>query len=68
MTLPQDLDRALRKFLAPGVVAGDLPDLYPHLSARPLLATLTTLFHGGEPIGLARLLLLREKGGQEGYL
>jgi hypothetical protein len=53
---------SLPEFLAPGIVANDLPALFPLLAARPLLAAFTALFHGGEDGVLARLLVLREIG------
>jgi len=55
-------DGSLPEFLAPGVVADDLPALFPLLAARPLLAAFTALFHGGEDGVIARLLVLREIG------
>jgi hypothetical protein len=55
-------DASLPEFLAPGVVAGDLPALFPLLAARPLLAAFTALFHGSEDSVVARLLVLREIG------
>lgn len=69
--MPEARDAAdhvsLPEFLAPGVVADDLPALFPLLAARPLLAAFTALFHGGEDGVIARLLVLREigmRGGQ----
>jgi hypothetical protein len=53
---------ALPEYLAPGIVADDLPALFPLLAARPLLAAFTALFHGGEDGVIARLLVLREIG------
>lgn len=55
---------SLTEFLAPGVVAHDLPELYPLLAAKPLLAAFTALFHGGEDAVIARLLVLREIGAR----
>lgn len=55
---------ALAEFLAPGVVAQDMPDLFPLLAAKPLLAAFTALFHGGEDAVIARLLVLREIGAR----
>ena len=57
-------ETSLANFLAPGVVPQDLPDLFPLLAARPLLAAFTALFHGGEDAVIARLLVLREIGGR----
>lgn len=54
----------LAEFLARGVVAQDLPELYPLLAAKPLLAAFTALFHGGEEAVIARLLVLREIGAR----
>ncbi|HTL77342.1 MAG TPA: hypothetical protein VL654_13550 [Casimicrobiaceae bacterium] len=53
---------SLPEFLAPGVVADDLPALFPLLAARQLLRAFTTLFHGGDDAVVARLLVLREIG------
>lgn len=55
-----ETDDRLATYLAPQVVAEDLPALFPLLAARPLLAAFGTLFHGGEGAVLARLLMLRE--------
>ena len=49
-------------FLAPGVDAGDLPELDRLLRARPLLAAFTTLFHGSEAEVLLRVMVLGEIG------
>ncbi|HEY9192535.1 MAG TPA: hypothetical protein VIO81_06640 [Methyloversatilis sp.] len=49
-------------FLAPGVDAGDLPELERLLRARPLLAAFTTLFHGSEAEVLLRVMVLGEIG------
>jgi len=67
MATPHDTstkENSLATFLAPGVVPQDLPDLFPLLAARPLLAAFTALFHGGEEAVIARLLVLREIGGR----
>ncbi len=53
---------SLPEFLAAGVVANDLPALFPLLAAKPLLGAFTALFHGGEDAVIARLLVLREIG------
>lgn len=55
---------SLADFLAPGVIAEDLPELHPLLVAKPLLAAFTALFHGGEDAVIARLLVLREIGAR----
>jgi len=54
----------LAAYLAPRIVAEDLPALYPLLAAQPLLAAFAGLFHGGEGAVLVRLLVLREIGGR----
>jgi hypothetical protein len=46
------------------VASADLPELFPLLAARPLLAAFSTLFHGGEDAVIARLLVLREIGAR----
>lgn len=55
---------SLAEFLAPGVAAADLPELFPLLAAKPLLAAFTALFHGNEDAVIARLLVLREIGAR----
>jgi len=50
------------EFLAPGVVADDIPELSPLLGARPLIDAFITLFRGSEAEVLLRLLVLREIG------
>jgi hypothetical protein len=55
-------DLALSDFLAPGVVAEDIPPLFPLLAARPLIGALIALFRGGEEEVLVRLMVLREVG------
>lgn len=57
-------DTSFADFLAPGVVAEDLPELFPLLAARKLLSAFTALFHGGENAVIARLLVLREIGAR----
>jgi hypothetical protein len=53
---------SLQDFLRPGIVAEDLPELFPLLAARDLLRAFSTLFHGGEETVLVRLLVLRRIG------
>ncbi len=55
-------DLALGDFLAPGVVAEDIPPLFPLLAARPLIGALIALFRGGDEEVLVRLMVLREVG------
>lgn len=55
---------SLAEFLAPGVTSADLPELFPLLAAKPLLAAFTALFHGSEDAVIARLLVLREIGAR----
>lgn len=55
-------DGRMQDFLRPGIVAADLPDLHPLLSARGLLRAFSTLFHGGEEMVMVRLLVLRAIG------
>ena len=57
-------EASLADFLAPGVVAEDLPELFPLFAARKLLSAFTALFHGGENAVMARLLVLREIGAR----
>lgn len=65
MTLDNEHEsHSLADFLGPGVVVQDLPELYPLLAAKPLLAAFTALFHGGEDAVIARLLVLREIGAR----
>jgi len=52
----------LTDFLAPGVVADDVPELAPLAAARPLIDAFITLFRGSEAEVLLRLLVLREIG------
>lgn len=59
-----DNTEVLAEFLARGVVPEDLPTLHPLLSARPLLAAFTALFHGGAEGVMVRLLVLREIGAR----
>ncbi len=53
---------SLGEFLAPGVVAEDIPPLFPLLANRPLIGALVALFRGGDEEVLVRLMVLREIG------
>lgn len=53
---------ALGEFLAPGVIAEDIPTLYPLLAGRKLIGALIALFRGGDEEVLVRLMVLREIG------
>lgn len=55
-------DESLAEFLAPGLIAEDIPPLYPLLAARPLIGALIALFRGGDEEVLVRLMVLREVG------
>ncbi|WP_206859792.1 hypothetical protein [Lysobacter changpingensis] len=57
-----DASAPLQDYLRAGIVAADLPDLHPLLSARDLLRAFSTLFHGGEESVMVRLLVLRAIG------
>ncbi|RPE77312.1 hypothetical protein [Vulcaniibacterium tengchongense] len=57
-----DASLSLQDYLREGILAADLPDLHPLLSARELLRAFSTLFHGGEESVLVRLLVLRAIG------
>ena len=57
-----DASAPLQDYLRDGIVAADLPDLSPLLSARDLLRAFSTLFHGGEESVMVRLLVLRAIG------
>jgi hypothetical protein len=57
-----DVSAPLQDYLRDGIVAADLPDLHPLLSARDLLRAFSTLFHGGEESVMVRLLVLRAIG------
>jgi hypothetical protein len=59
-----DSGERLAAFLAPQIVAEDLPALFPLLAARELISTFSALFHGGEATVQIRLLVLREIGGR----
>lgn len=52
----------LSEFLAPGLIAEDIPPLFPLLAARPLIGALIALFRGGDEEVLIRLMVLREIG------
>ena len=54
----------LSAYLAPQIVAEDLPGLFPLLAAKPLLTAFSALFHGSEAAVQIRLLVLREIGGR----
>lgn len=53
---------SLTEFLAPGLIAEDIPPLFPLLAARPLIGALIALFRGGDEEVLIRLMVLREVG------
>ncbi len=53
---------SLAEFLAPGLIAEDIPPLFPLLAARPLIGALIALFRGGDEEVLVRLMVLREVG------
>lgn len=55
-------DASLAEFLAPGLIAEDIPPLYPLLAARPLIGAMIALFRGGDDEVLIRLMVLREIG------
>lgn len=61
MDAPRD-GTGLAEFLAPGLVAEDIPPLFPLLSARPLIGAMVALFRGGDEEVLIRLMVLREIG------
>lgn len=52
----------LAEFLAPGLVAQDIPPLFPLLAARRLIGAMIALFRGGDEEVLIRLMVLREIG------
>lgn len=56
------IENPLTDFLAPGMVAEDVPGLHALLSARHLLDAFIALFRGGEEEVLVRLAVLREIG------
>ncbi len=53
---------SLAEFLAPNLIAEDIPPLFPLLAARPLIGALIALFRGGDEEVLVRLMVLREVG------
>ncbi len=57
-----DHSGSLAEFLAPGLLAEDIPPLFPLLAARPLVGALIALFRGGDDEVLIRLMVLREIG------
>lgn len=57
-----DHSGSLAEFLAPGLIAEDIPPLFPLLAARPLVGALIALFRGGDDEVLIRLMVLREIG------
>lgn len=54
----------LTEFLRPGLLAGDIPALYPLLAGRALIDACVAVFRGGDEEVLVRLLVLREIGGR----
>lgn len=67
MSGPIDLDShdtGLNEQLRDGVVAEDIPAIFPLLRGRGLLRAFTALFHGGEGQVLLRLLVLRTLGAR----
>ncbi len=57
-------DERLQDLFRDGVVAEDIPSLFPLLRGRSLLRAFSALFHGGEAQVLLRLLVLRTLGGR----
>lgn len=57
-------DERLQDVFRDGVVAEDLPTLFPLLRGRGLLRAFSALFHGGEAQVLLRLLVLRTIGAR----
>lgn len=55
-----DTDERLTAYLAPQIVAADLPGLFPLIHAQPLLSAFSALFHGSLAAVQVRLLVLRE--------
>jgi hypothetical protein len=53
---------SLTEFLSPGLIAEDIPPLFPLLAARPLIGAMIALFRGGDDEVLIRLMVLREVG------
>lgn len=62
MSSVRPVQDALSEFLAPGLIAEDIPPLFPLLAARPLVGALIALFRGGDDEVLIRLMVLREIG------
>ena len=61
-TVVPTLNVSFAEFLAPGLIAEDIPPLFPLLAARPLIGALIALFRGGDDEVLIRLMVLREVG------
>lgn len=57
-------DERLQDLFRDGVVAEDLPSVFPLLRGRALLRAFSALFHGSEAQVLLRLLVLRTLGGR----
>ncbi|URL58930.1 hypothetical protein IM816_02080 [Luteibacter flocculans] len=57
-------DERLQDLFRDGVVAEDIPSLFPLLRGRSLLRAFSALFHGSEAQVLLRLLVLRTLGGR----
>jgi len=57
-------DERLQDLFRDGVVAEDLPTVFPLLRGRSLLRTFSALFHGSEAQVLLRLLVLRTLGAR----
>ncbi|MDF4003789.1 hypothetical protein P3W24_17715 [Luteibacter sp. PPL201] len=57
-------DERLQDVFRDGIVAEDLPSLFPLLRGRGLLRAFSALFHGGETQVLLRLLVLRTLGAR----
>lgn len=67
MSVPADTtvhDERLQDLFREGVVAEDLPVVFPLLRGRGLLRAFSALFHGGEAQVLLRLLVLRTLGAR----
>lgn len=62
LTPATEADERLAAYLAPSIVADDLPGLFPLLQHQPLLAAFAALFHGSLAAAQIRLLVLREIG------
>jgi hypothetical protein len=54
----------LQEFLAPNILAEDVPGLHALLVARPLVGAFIALFRGGDEEVLVRLAVLREIGAR----